>query len=54
MKEKIQKITKDKITILAGENYCKYLRRHITNLYEPLKGLSFGYRLQVLNKLIQK
>lgn len=54
LREKGIDVTKDKITILAGENYCKYLRRHITNLYEPLKGLSFGYRLQVLNKLIQK
>ena len=54
LEEKGIDIKIDKITILAGENYCKYLRPHIANLDEPLKGLRIGYRLQKLNELISK
>lgn len=35
----------DGITVLAGANYAKWLKRHYANIYDPMDGLPLGKRL---------
>lgn len=54
--ERMNKVTdleKDKFVFLAGEKYYKYLLPHIRNYEEPLKGLSFGFRLKYLKNKVK-
>jgi len=44
----------DNFTILAGQNYRKYLLPYISHYNLPLEGLAFGFQLQQLNKLIEE
>lgn len=44
----------DSFTILAGQNYRKYLLPHMTHYHIPLEGLAFGYQLQQLDRLIEE
>jgi len=44
-------LDRDRFTILAGQNYRRFLMPHLRNVEIPLEGLPIGKQLQALDRL---
>lgn len=52
MKKEGLDFQKDEFIVLAGDNYCKYLKDSLSNFSRPFEGLRQGKQMQRLNQLL--
>lgn len=52
MKKENLDLQNDEFIVLAGDNYCKYLKDALSDFSRPLEGLRIGEQMQRLNQIL--
>lgn len=52
MKKEGLDLQNDEFIVLAGDNYCKYLKDSLSDFSRPLEGLRYGEQVQKLKQLL--